>query len=109
VAAYVSPPYSEYAKLILKVSHNLGANLGICLLAVDAGSADCNAGFPLMQDFLTGARVDVTQLTMADGRGGDPADRATPQTVTQILRYWTRQKDFDAFRACLPILGTAAR
>jgi serine-type D-Ala-D-Ala carboxypeptidase/endopeptidase (penicillin-binding protein 4) len=43
---------------------------------------------------------------MADGRGGDPADRATPQTVTQILRYWTRQKDFNAFRACLPILGT---
>jgi serine-type D-Ala-D-Ala carboxypeptidase/endopeptidase (penicillin-binding protein 4) len=27
-------------------------------------------------------------------------------TFAQILRYWTRQKDFDAFRACLPILGT---
>src|SRR5262249_10499767 len=31
VAAYVSPPYADYAKLILKVSHNLGANLGMCL------------------------------------------------------------------------------
>lgn len=27
VAAYESPPFSEYAKLILKVSHNYGANL----------------------------------------------------------------------------------
>jgi D-alanyl-D-alanine carboxypeptidase len=47
----------------------------------------------------------VAQLAMSDGEGG-PADRATPQTFAQILRYWTRQKDFDAFRACLPILGT---
>ena len=27
VAAYESPPFSQYAKLILKVSHNYGANL----------------------------------------------------------------------------------
>ncbi len=105
VAAYVSPPYSEYAKLILKVSHNLGANLGLCLLAVHAKSADGNAGFALLKDFLTAAKVDVAQLAMSDAEGG-PADRATPQTFAQILRYWTRQKDFDAFRACLPILGT---
>ena len=105
VAAYVSPPYSEYAKLILKVSHNLGANLGLCLLAVHAKSADGNAGFALLKDFLTAAKVDVAQLAMSDAEGG-PTDRATPQTFAQILRYWTRQKDFDAFRACLPILGT---
>ena len=77
VAAYVSPPYSEYAKLILKVSHNLGANLGLCLLAVHAKSADGNAGFALLKDFLTAAKVDVAQLAMSDGEGG-PADRATP-------------------------------
>jgi serine-type D-Ala-D-Ala carboxypeptidase/endopeptidase (penicillin-binding protein 4) len=105
VAAYVSPPYSEYAKLILKVSHNLGANLGLCLLAVHAKSADGNAGFALLKDFLTAAKVDVAQLAMSDAEGG-PADRATLQTFAQILRYWTKQKDFDAFRACLPILGT---
>jgi D-alanyl-D-alanine carboxypeptidase/D-alanyl-D-alanine-endopeptidase (penicillin-binding protein 4) len=105
VAAYVSPPYADYAKLILKVSHNLGANLGVCLLAVRAGQTDCAAGFAPMNAFLTQAGVDVSQLALADGRGGDPVDRATPTAVTQILRYWVGQADFDAFRACLPILG----
>lgn len=46
VARYTSPTYSEYAKLILKVSHNLGANLGICLMATSTGSPDCANGFP---------------------------------------------------------------
>jgi len=105
VAAYVSPPYADYAKLILKVSHNLGANLGVCLLAVHVGSHDCDAGFPPMHSFLRLAGVDTNQIILADGRGGDPADRATPLAVTQILRYWIKRPDFAAFRACLPILG----
>jgi serine-type D-Ala-D-Ala carboxypeptidase/endopeptidase (penicillin-binding protein 4) len=105
VAAYVSPTYAGYAKLILKVSHNLGANLGVCLLAVRAGSSDCNDGFPPLSAFLTHAGVDVHQVALADGRGGDPVDRATPVAVSQMLRYWLSQPDFEAFRACLPILG----
>jgi serine-type D-Ala-D-Ala carboxypeptidase/endopeptidase (penicillin-binding protein 4) len=105
VAAYVSPPYADYAKLILKVSHNLGANLSVCLLAADLGQRDCDAGFGPMRSFLAGAGVDVSQLAFSDGRGGDPADRATPTAVTQLLRYWIGQPDFDAFRQSLPILG----
>ena len=105
VAVLVSPPYAEYAKLILKVSHNLGANLGVCLLAVTARSTDCDAGFASMNAFLRRAGVDTSQIVLADGRGGDPADRSTPTAITQILRYWTGQPDFDEFRAALPSLG----
>lgn len=105
VAAYVSPPYSEYTKLILKVSHNLGANLAICLLAVHAGKPNCSQGFPVLNAFLQRAGVDVSQVTLADGRGGDPDDRFTPMAVDQLLRYWIGQPDFDAFRKNLPILG----
>jgi serine-type D-Ala-D-Ala carboxypeptidase/endopeptidase (penicillin-binding protein 4) len=105
VAAYVSPPYADYAKLILKVSHNLGANLAICLLAVHAGKTDCSAGFGPLYAFLQGAGVDVSQVALADVRGGDPDDRFTPMAVDQLLRYWIGQPDFDAFRATLPILG----
>jgi serine-type D-Ala-D-Ala carboxypeptidase/endopeptidase (penicillin-binding protein 4) len=105
VAAYVSPPYADYAKLILKVSHNLGANLGVCLLAVAEREKDCDAGFASMNSFLAGAGVDLAQVSFADGRGGDPADRATPTAVAQILRYWIDRPDFAAFRANLPILG----
>jgi hypothetical protein len=66
-----------------------------------ATSADGNAGFALLKDFLTAAKVDLAQRAMSDAQGG-PTDRATPQTFAKILRYWTGEKDFDAFRACLP-------
>ena len=69
VAVYESPPYSQYAKLILKVSHNYGANLNVCLMAVKAGSTDCNDGFPAMKSFFEKAGLDVDQVALADGRG----------------------------------------
>ncbi|MFD9370763.1 D-alanyl-D-alanine carboxypeptidase/D-alanyl-D-alanine-endopeptidase [Streptomyces sp. NPDC060020] len=105
VAAYTSPPYAQYAKLILKVSHNLGANLGICLMAVTTGSRQCEDGFPVLADFLDRAGVDRKQAQLMDGRGGNPADRVTPQALVQMLAYWQRTPDARLFREALPILG----
>ncbi|MFF3859579.1 D-alanyl-D-alanine carboxypeptidase/D-alanyl-D-alanine-endopeptidase [Streptomyces sp. NPDC002209] len=105
VAAYTSPPYDQYAKLILKVSHNLGANLGICLMAVTTGSNQCEDGFPVLAAFLDRAGVDRKQAELMDGRGGNPADRATPQALVQMLAYWQRTPDAQRFREALPILG----
>ncbi|WP_308380030.1 D-alanyl-D-alanine carboxypeptidase/D-alanyl-D-alanine-endopeptidase [Streptomyces sp. ISL-43] len=105
VAAYTSPPYAQYAKLILKVSHNLGANLGICLMAVTTGSHQCQDGFPVLADFLDGAGIDRTQAELMDGRGGNPADRVTPAVLVQTLAYWQGTPDAQLFREALPILG----
>ncbi|MGW6937797.1 D-alanyl-D-alanine carboxypeptidase/D-alanyl-D-alanine endopeptidase [Streptomyces xanthophaeus] len=105
VAAYTSPPYAQYAKLILKVSHNLGANLGICLMAVTARSNQCEEGFPVLADFLDRAGVDREQAQLMDGRGGNPADRVTPRALVQMLAYWQRTPDARLFREALPILG----
>jgi serine-type D-Ala-D-Ala carboxypeptidase/endopeptidase (penicillin-binding protein 4) len=105
VAAYVSPPYSEYAKLILKVSHNYGANLDLCLMAVKAGSTDCNDAFPVMEKFFRKAGVDTDQVAFADGRGGNPSDRFTPEAVTVLLRFWLKQPQAKAFREMLPVMG----
>jgi D-alanyl-D-alanine carboxypeptidase/D-alanyl-D-alanine-endopeptidase (penicillin-binding protein 4) len=105
VAAYTSPPFSEYAKLILKVGHNLGANLTLCLMAVASGSTNCADGFPRLRSFLVQAGVDPTQVKLLDGRGGNPVDRTTPTALTQLLEYWLRTSDGDLFRESLPILG----
>ena len=105
VAAYVSPPYSQYAKLILKVSHNYGANLDLCLMAVKAGSTDCNDAFPVMKKFLEKAGVDTEQVALADGRGGNPTDPFTPEAATDLLRYWVKQPQAKTFREMLPELG----
>jgi serine-type D-Ala-D-Ala carboxypeptidase/endopeptidase (penicillin-binding protein 4) len=105
VAAYVSPPFSEYAKLILKVSHNYGANLDLCLMAVKAGSTDCNDAFPVMQKFFEKAGVDTDQVAFADGRGGNPTDRFTPKAATDLLLYWLKRPQAKTFREMLPELG----
>jgi D-alanyl-D-alanine carboxypeptidase/D-alanyl-D-alanine-endopeptidase (penicillin-binding protein 4) len=106
VAAYVSPPYSQYAKLILKVSHNLGANLALCNMATFEGRSDCFDGFPIERDFLQNvAHVDPTQFQLEDGRGCCASERATPIGLAQILAYWLTTPDADAFRHSLPILG----
>ena len=105
VAVYESPPFGEYAKLILKVSHNYGANLDVCLMAVKAGSTDCNDGFPVMEKFFEKAGVEAEQVALADGRGGNPADRFTPQAATDLLRYWLKQPRAEEFRLMLPELG----
>lgn len=105
VAVYTSPPYADYAELIFKVSHNLGANLGLCLMAVDAGSKQCMDGFPVLAGFLDRAGVDREQVELLDGRGGNPVDRATPQSEVQLLTYWTRTPEAERFRKALPILG----
>ncbi|MEV7723514.1 D-alanyl-D-alanine carboxypeptidase [Streptomyces sp. NPDC087917] len=105
VAVYTSPPYEQYARLILKVSHNLGANLGICLMAVKAGSHDCMAGFPVLAGFLDRAGVDREQVQLSDGRGGNPVDRSTPLALAQILTHWLGTSEARRFREALPVLG----
>ncbi|MFI5899355.1 D-alanyl-D-alanine carboxypeptidase/D-alanyl-D-alanine-endopeptidase [Streptomyces cyaneofuscatus] len=105
VALFTSPPYAQYAKLIFKVSHNLGGNLAICLMAVSTGSKECMDGFPVLADFLDRAGVDRKQVQLLDGRGGNPVDRTTPKAVVQLLSYWHRTPEAAVFRSALPILG----
>jgi D-alanyl-D-alanine carboxypeptidase/D-alanyl-D-alanine-endopeptidase (penicillin-binding protein 4) len=104
VAAYVSPPFSEYTKMIFKISSNLGADLTLCLMAVKAGSTNCTDGFPVIASFLAKAHVDHSQVVLLDVHGG-PTDRFTPQSVTDLLRYWIGRPEFARFRQMLPILG----
>jgi D-alanyl-D-alanine carboxypeptidase/D-alanyl-D-alanine-endopeptidase (penicillin-binding protein 4) len=104
VAAYVSPPFSEYTKLIFKISSNIGADLMLCLMAARAGRTNCEDGFAVLASFLTRAHVDRTQVVLTDGHGG-PDDRFSPQAVIDLLRYWLARPEFGRVRQMLPILG----
>ncbi len=106
VAVFVSPKLSEYVKLIMKVSLNLGANLAVCLLAVQAHQTDCLDGLAVEQQFLSKtAKVDTTHLVLNDGQGGSPTDLVTPQAVVDLLRYLAKRPDFARYEKVLPILG----
>ena len=74
-------------------------------MAVKAGSTDCNDGFPAMKSFFEKAGLDVDQVALADGRGGNPTDRFTPKAATDLLSYWLEQPQAEEFREMLPELG----
>jgi D-alanyl-D-alanine carboxypeptidase/D-alanyl-D-alanine-endopeptidase (penicillin-binding protein 4) len=107
IALWTSPPLSEYAKLILKVSHNLGADLIPLLLAVHHGGKTFDEGMALLGDFATEeVKLSPESFVFIDGAGGNE-NRLTPQADIQLLEYFKRQPPevFSAFFDALPILG----
>ena len=102
VAAYVSPPYSQYAKLILKVSHNYGANLDLCLMAVKAGSTDCNDAFSMIKKFFEKGGVDTDQVALADGRGATPRTGLPPRRRPSCFATGSSSPRRKRFAKCCP-------
>ncbi|WP_333762718.1 D-alanyl-D-alanine carboxypeptidase/D-alanyl-D-alanine endopeptidase [Streptomyces sp. IBSBF 2390] len=107
VARLVSVPFEQEATLILKVSHNLGADLMVCLLAVRRGSRNCQDGFASIKAFDDKAGVDPAQASQADGEGGVPGDAFTPRAYMPLLTYWLNGPDAARFREALPVLGVS--
>jgi PBP4 family serine-type D-alanyl-D-alanine carboxypeptidase len=106
VAELVSAPYSQYTKLILKISHNLGANLSLMLFALTKGVRTIKGAL----------NVERTTLIDQYGLGGDgfdfptngsgsPDSRAAPATVVKLLTFMSGQKTFLPYFDSLPILG----
>jgi D-alanyl-D-alanine carboxypeptidase/D-alanyl-D-alanine-endopeptidase (penicillin-binding protein 4) len=100
-----SPPFSEYAKLILKVSLNYGANSLLPLMAVHEGKSTFEDGLQIEHAFLEKAGVNLDGLIINDGEGGPGKDYISAECVVQLLRHMSTSKDFKAFEDALPIMG----
>jgi D-alanyl-D-alanine carboxypeptidase/D-alanyl-D-alanine-endopeptidase (penicillin-binding protein 4) len=105
IAQHVSARLSQYAKLILKVSYNRGADLMACLAAVKVGSTDCLDGVAEEVKNATSLGVSSTGLFPFDGAGSDDKDRTTPAALTTFLRHVTGTPYGTALFQALPILG----
>ncbi|WP_457518257.1 D-alanyl-D-alanine carboxypeptidase/D-alanyl-D-alanine endopeptidase [Streptomyces sp. TE33382] len=103
-ATYTSPPFKEYAKLINKVSHNLGANLLPPLMAVQRGQRTYADGMKIEREFLARAGIDPQSLTLVDAQGL-PGDKATPTAQISLLRHLAQQDNFDVFHDSMPSMG----
>lgn len=105
LAELVSLPYSEYAKLVLKVSYNIGSDTSLVLWGL-------TEGVDSMEDSLVVERENLTQnigipgneFLFFDGSGGGPAT-ATNKAILQMLKYNSEQSFFPEFLDALPILG----
>jgi len=107
VALWTSPPLSEYAKLILKVSHNLGANLAPLLMASRQGKKTFEEGMRLLGDFaVQEVKLSPDTFVFIDGAGGNE-NRLTPQAEVQLLTVVHKQNptQFQRYFDALPILG----
>ncbi len=105
VAVHVSPPFSESAKLILKVSHNLQASTLPLLVAHRHSERTLSAGLKRQHDFLKRIGVDVDTISFGGGAGGARGDFVTPQATVQLLQAMATRPDFPVYLHALPRLG----
>ncbi|MFO0901841.1 MAG: D-alanyl-D-alanine carboxypeptidase/D-alanyl-D-alanine-endopeptidase [Pirellulales bacterium] len=105
VASFQSPPFSENARLILKVSHNLHASTLPLLVAAKSGKRTLAEGLRIEQEFLRRAGVDVASISFGGGAGGARADYVTPRAAVQLLRHMATRPDFPVYRRALPEMG----
>jgi D-alanyl-D-alanine carboxypeptidase/D-alanyl-D-alanine-endopeptidase (penicillin-binding protein 4) len=105
VAQLTSPPFSESARLILKVSHNLHASMLPLLIAVKHGERTLSHGMKHQRDFLSRSGIDADSISFGGAAGGDAADYVTPRATVALLRHMATRDDFALFERALPVLG----
>jgi serine-type D-Ala-D-Ala carboxypeptidase/endopeptidase (penicillin-binding protein 4) len=105
VAEYISPPFREYARVILKVSHNLHASTLPLLVAAHHGETTIEAGLKREGAILKDLGVDVATIAFGGGAGGERADLVTPRATVALLRAMAARPDFRSYDAALPVLG----
>jgi len=107
VAEHISPPFSEEAKVTLKVSQNLHASMTPYIIGAIVGKNHADAlqtGFDLERGFLKDAGLDLSSASQSDGEGGEAF--FTPDFMVHYLIYYTRLgKLFPALFRGLPVMG----
>lgn len=105
VVTYTSPPFREYAKVILKVSHNLHASTLPLLIAAHHGETTEAQGLRRQGRILKELGVDVSTIAFGGGAGGARADLVTPRATVSLLRAMATRPDYPSYEAALPVLG----
>ncbi len=105
LAELVSLPYSEYARLILKVSYNIGADTSLILYGLTQGEDSMEGA---LQTELTSLDeifgIKPSQYNFVDGSGGGEST-ATNKAVTKLMISIDQKPYSGAFFNALPILG----
>ncbi len=105
VAELVSHPYRDVARLILKVSYNLGADLSTMLYGVSKDATTFPAALAAELNQIAAAfHVPLDELHFVDGSGGGET-RATSHAVIRLLDGMSRRPVFADFYNALPSLG----
>jgi PBP4 family serine-type D-alanyl-D-alanine carboxypeptidase len=105
VANLTGLPFSEDAKLVLKVSYNMGADTSLLLYGLTQGVDNMTAALAAEQTNLAANYgVPKNEYVFVDGSGGGPTT-ATNSAVTQFLIDMTGRATFPVFFDALPVLS----
>ena len=106
VARFVSPPYAEYSKLILKVSHNYGANLSLMYAGMTQGATTRAAALAAERRTLVRRYgIPADGFRFPTNGSGSPDSQATPEALMTLLVAMSRRPTFAPYFASLPSLG----
>ena len=98
-------PYADSAKLVMKVSYNIGADLSMLLLGLTQGVDNMAAALEKERHLLaTRYGIKPAEYQFVDGSGGDET-RALNQAVTRMLTVMSRKVVYPSYLDSLPILG----
>lgn len=105
VTTFVSFPYADYAKLIMKVSYNIGADTSLLLWGTTQGVDNMDAALAAERENLIGNfGLPGDGFFFIDGSGGGETTATNP-VVTQFLIKMTETDVFDAYFDTFPLLG----
>lgn len=104
LAEWVSPPLSEFAKVVQKISYNRGADLLACLIAVSEGSSDCVDGVATVLADVH-ERGGENAVRLFDPAGSVDENRSSAQAHVDYLRSVYDEPWGDQFVDLQPIAG----
>lgn len=106
VAEFVSPPFADYARLILKVSLNLGANLSLMLLALAHGKRTIADALAVeRQTLIDDIGLQPDSFDFPTNGSGSPDSQASPRATVELLTAMAKTDVANVYRAALPVLG----
>jgi len=105
LAEYISLPFTQYGRLVLKPSYNIGSDTCLILWGLTQGVDNMEDALDDEREFLTGAvGIPGDEFSFVDGSGGGET-RATADAIIQMLEYISDKSFFPEYKTMLPILG----
>ena len=105
VAELTGMPYSDYAKLIEKVSYNVGADTSLLLFGLAHGVDNMSDALNVeAKNLVSNYGIPAGEFTFLDGSGGGDTT-ATNVAVTQMLTAMTTKSTFPVYFDSMPILA----
>ena len=106
VAGYRSAPYAQVARLVLKVSLNLGANLSLSLFGLEHDRRTVKGALAAERRTLVKRYgIGPDGFRFPTNGSGTPDSQASPRALVQLLRAMSRTRVARPYAAALPVLG----